>query len=109
MWKRRYVVSYVGRQSGDDLYSLHDPSDKALQVTIVRVDPSQGVREVTLHYTNGAVLDLHVQCVSEGAYLVPGIALARVDAPGTKLAVNASFTNYDLPSGRNVASQLHTR
>lgn len=97
MWKRRYVVSYEGRQDGDDLYSLHDPADKALEVANVRVDPTQGVREVTLRYTNGAVLDLHVRCISEGTYLVPGIALANVDAPGAKLAVNALFTNYDVP------------
>lgn len=109
LWKNRYQVSYVGKDGADDVYALHDPSDAALKVALVHVDPSAGVREVDLHYANGGDVDLTVQCISVDGYLVPGVTQARVAVPEARLSVRAQFTDYAMNAGRSIVGSTHTR
>lgn len=109
MWKSRYVVSYVGRDGAQDVYALRDPSDATLKVAIVHVDPTMGVKEVDLHYTNGGEVDLTVQCVAVDGYLVPGVTHARVSVPAAHLSVQAQFGNYTMNAGRSIISSTHSR
>jgi hypothetical protein len=101
MWQGRYEISYAGTQGADDLYVLRDPADDTLRDAVVRVDPVKGIREVRFQYTNGGIVDMHVHCVSQNGYLVPGVTDARVDVPAARLSVEATFSYHDLITNRN--------
>jgi hypothetical protein len=102
IWPRRYVVSRAGSKGNDDLYSLLDPHDKNLRDAIVQVDPTRGIREITLSYNNGSTVDLSIQSNRASGYLLPNAAAGQIGAPVGRLAVTATFDDYDLLANGSV-------
>jgi hypothetical protein len=96
IWPHRFDVTFAGTQGGDDLYRLEDPKDKNLRDAIVRVDPQLGIREVELSYGNGSTVSLFLKCERANRFLLPSSATGQIGASVGKLAVSATFDDYDL-------------